>query len=44
MVNGRRMTKAEIDVANQESIANGRAGPGDKPFAISWMGDQGAQS
>ncbi|MFY9952394.1 hypothetical protein [Bradyrhizobium sp.] len=38
MIKGRRMTKAEIDAAFQEAIASGRAGPGDKPLAISWMG------
>jgi hypothetical protein len=39
MINGRRMTKAEIDAAFQEAIASGMASPDDKPLAISWMGD-----
>jgi hypothetical protein len=39
MIDGRHMTKAEIDAAFQEAIASGRAIPGDKPLAISWMGD-----
>jgi len=39
MINGRRMTKAEIEAAFQEAISSGRASPGDKPLAISWMGD-----
>jgi hypothetical protein len=39
MVNGRRMTKAEIDAAFQEAIANGRAIPGGRPLAVSWMVD-----
>ena len=38
MINGRRMTKAEIDAAFQEAIASERARPGDKPLAISWVG------
>src|SRR5450759_4490711 len=37
MIDGRRMTKAEIDAAFQEAIASGRAKPGDKPLAISWV-------
>ena len=36
MVNGRRMTKAEIDAAIQEAVGSGRASPDDKPLAISW--------
>jgi len=39
MINGRRMTKAEIDAAFQEAIASGTANPGDKPLAISWKVD-----
>jgi hypothetical protein len=39
MVNGRRMTTAEIDAVFQAAIASGRASPGDKPLAISWIGD-----
>lgn len=39
MIDGRRMTKAEIEAAFQEAIASGRASPGDKPLAISWAGD-----
>jgi hypothetical protein len=39
MVDGRRMRKAETDAAFQEAIASGRASPGDKPLAISWMVD-----
>ena len=38
-IDGRRMAKAEIDAALQEAIASGRASPGDKPLAISWMVD-----
>ena len=38
MIDGRRMAKAEIDAAFQEAIASGRASPGDKPLAISWVG------
>jgi hypothetical protein len=44
MIDGRRMTDAEINEAFQEAIASGRANTGDGPSAISWMGDQGAQS
>jgi hypothetical protein len=44
MIDGRRMTDAEINEAFQEAIATGRASPGDKPLAISWIGDPGAQS
>ncbi len=36
MINGRRMTTAEIDAAFQEAISSGKASPGDKPLAISW--------
>jgi hypothetical protein len=36
MIDGRRMTKAEIDAAFREAIASGRAGLGDRPLAISW--------
>jgi hypothetical protein len=39
MIDGRRMTKAEIDAAFQKAIASGNAGPCDKPLAISWMVD-----
>jgi len=39
MIDGRRMTKAEIDAAFQEAIASGRAKPGDEPLTISWMVD-----
>jgi hypothetical protein len=39
MIDGRRMTKAEIDAAFQEAVASGRASPGDEPLAISWMVD-----
>jgi hypothetical protein len=39
MIGGRRMTNAEIDAAFQAAIASGRAKPGDKPLAISWMGN-----
>jgi len=39
MVNGRRMTTPEIDATFQEAIASGRAIPGDRPLAISWMVD-----
>jgi hypothetical protein len=39
MIDGRRMTTAEIDAAFQEAIVSRRANPGDKPIAISWMGD-----
>ena len=39
MIDGRRMTQAEIDAAFQEAVASGRASPGDKPLAISWMRD-----
>ncbi len=39
MINGRRMTKAEINAAFQGAVASGRASPGDKPLAISWMVD-----
>ena len=42
MIDGRRMTDAEINQVFQEAIACGRASPGDEPLAISWMGDQGA--
>ena len=44
MINGRRMTTAEIDAAFEEAIAIGRASRGDKPLAISWMVDQSSQS
>jgi hypothetical protein len=44
MIDGRRMTDAEINEAFREAIATGRASPSDKPLAISWMGDPGAQS
>jgi hypothetical protein len=37
MIDGRRMTEAEIDQVFQEAIACGRANPGDKPLAISWL-------
>ena len=37
MIDGRRMTPAEIDAAFQEAVASGRASPGDEPLAISWM-------
>jgi hypothetical protein len=37
MIDGRRMTKAEIDAAFQEAIASERANPSDKPLAISWI-------
>jgi hypothetical protein len=36
MIDGRRMTKAEIEPAFQQAIATGRAKPGDRPLAISW--------
>jgi hypothetical protein len=39
MIDGRRMTKAEIDAAFQEANVSGMASPGDKPLAISWMVD-----
>jgi hypothetical protein len=39
MIDGRRMTVVEIDAAFQEAIASGRASPGDKLLAISWMVD-----
>jgi hypothetical protein len=39
MIDGRRMTKAEIDSAFQEAIASGIANPGDKPVAITWKGE-----
>ena len=39
MIDGRRMTQAEIYAAFQEAVASGRASPGDKPLAISWMRD-----
>lgn len=39
IVNGRRMTTAEIDAAFQEAIASGRARSGDKPLAVSWIVD-----
>ena len=39
MIDGRRMTDAEINEAFQEAIASGRANPGDKPLAISWNGE-----
>ena len=39
MVDGRRMTQAEIDAAFQDAIVSGRASHGDKFLAISWMGD-----
>ena len=39
MIDGRRMTKAEIDAAFQEANVSGRASSGDKPLAISWMVD-----
>ncbi len=39
MINGRRMTTPEIDAVFQEAISSGRASPGDKPLAISWMVD-----
>ena len=39
MIDGRRMTKAEIDAAFQEAIAGGRASPSDEPLAISWKVD-----
>jgi hypothetical protein len=42
MIDGRRMTNAEIDAAFQEAIASRRASPGDKLLAVSWMVDQGA--
>jgi hypothetical protein len=44
MIDGRRMTDAEINAAFQDAIASGRANPGNKPLAISWIGDEGAQS
>jgi hypothetical protein len=44
MIDGRRMTNAEIDAAFQEAIASRRARPGDKALAISWMRGRGAQS
>jgi hypothetical protein len=37
MIDGRRMTDEGIDVAFRETIASGRARPGDKLLAISWM-------
>ena len=37
MIDGRRMTDAEINETFQEAIATGRASPGDKPLAISWL-------
>jgi hypothetical protein len=37
MIDGRRMTDAEINQVFQEAIASGRAKPGDRPLAISWM-------
>jgi hypothetical protein len=39
MIEGRRMTKAEIDAAFQEAIASRRASRWDKPLAISWKVD-----
>jgi hypothetical protein len=36
MTDGRRMTRAEIDAAFLEAIANGRASPADELLAISW--------
>ena len=36
MIDGRLMTKAEIDAAFQEAVASGRASPGAKLLAISW--------
>ena len=39
MTDGRRMTKAEIDAAFLEAIANGRASPADELLAISWTSD-----
>jgi hypothetical protein len=44
MINGRRLTKAEIDAAFQEAVAGGRAKPGNRHLAISWIGDLGAHS
>jgi hypothetical protein len=40
VIDGRRMTDAEINEAFQEAIASGRASPSDQPLAISWTGDQ----
>jgi hypothetical protein len=37
MIDGRQMTKAEIDAKFQEAIASGRAKPGDRPLAVSWI-------
>jgi hypothetical protein len=37
MIDGRRMTPAEIGAAFQDAVASGRASAGDKPLAISWM-------
>ena len=35
MIDGRRMTSAEIDAAFHEALGRGGASPGDKPLAIS---------
>ena len=36
MIDGRRMSEAEIEAAFQEGIANGRASPGDRPLKVGW--------
>ena len=43
-INGRRMTKAEIEATFQDAIASETASPGDQPLAISWIGDLGTHS
>jgi hypothetical protein len=37
MIDGRRMTDAEINQVFQDAIASGKASPGDKPLAMSWI-------
>ena len=39
MIDGGRMTEAEINEAFQEAIASGKASPGDRPVAITWNGE-----
>jgi hypothetical protein len=37
IIDGRRMTDAEIDAAFREAIASGKASSHDRPLAISWL-------
>jgi hypothetical protein len=39
VIDGRRMTDAEINQVFQEAIASGKPNARDKPLAISWTGE-----